>query len=113
MVATALKEGGKATGAVVIGATAVKGGITAIGFSSAGPVAGSIAAGIQSGIGNVVAGSAFATAQSFGMATIIGLSAPIAVGAGVGAGVYGLGKVFKWWWATPEILNRLKLRLCI
>jgi hypothetical protein len=81
MAEKASKEVGKATGA------------TAIGFSLAGP----IAAGIQSGIGNVVAGSAFATAQSFGMATIIGLSAPIAVGAGVGAGVYGLGKVFKWW----------------
>ncbi len=97
MAEEALKEGGKATGAVVIGATAVKGGITAIGFSSAGPVAGSIAAGIQSGIGSVVAGSAFATVQSIGMATIIGVSAPIAIGASVGAGVYGLGKAFKWW----------------
>jgi hypothetical protein len=68
----ASKEVGKATGAVVIGATAVKGGITAIGFSSAG-------------------------IQSIGMATIIGLSAPVAIGASVGAGVYGLGKAFKWW----------------
>jgi len=35
-----------------------------VGFSAAGPVASTLAAVIQSGIGNVVAGSAFATAQS-------------------------------------------------
>ena len=39
----------------------------AIGFGSAGIAAGSIAAAIQSGIGNVAAGSAFATMTSLGM----------------------------------------------
>ena len=37
------------------------------GFGTGGIVAGSIAAGIQSGIGNVAAGSAFATLTSWGM----------------------------------------------
>ncbi|KAK7685295.1 hypothetical protein QCA50_011658 [Cerrena zonata] len=35
-----------------------------VGFSAAGPVAGSMAAGLQAGMGNVVAGSAFSVAQS-------------------------------------------------
>ncbi|QPH00569.1 hypothetical protein C2857_004319 [Epichloe festucae Fl1] len=39
----------------------------ASGFGSLGPIAGSAAACVQSGIGNVVAGSAFATLQSAGM----------------------------------------------
>ena len=39
----------------------------AIGFGSAGIVGGSIAAGIQSGIGNVAAGSLFSVFQSLGM----------------------------------------------
>ena len=39
-----------------------------VGFSSAGVVAGSIAAGIQSTIGNVAAGSLFALAQAITMA---------------------------------------------
>ncbi|KAH9036235.1 hypothetical protein EDB85DRAFT_1889048 [Lactarius pseudohatsudake] len=38
-----------------------------IGFSAIGPVAGSIAAGIQAAIGNVAAGSLFATLQSIAM----------------------------------------------
>lgn len=43
------------------------------GFSSAGIVGGSIAAGIQSSIGNVAAGSAFAILQSLGsMGTFTG-----------------------------------------
>ena len=40
---------------------------TLIGFGSTGIVAGSIAAGIQSAIGNVAAGSIFATLTSWGM----------------------------------------------
>ncbi|KAH8980745.1 hypothetical protein EDB86DRAFT_2978725 [Lactarius hatsudake] len=38
-----------------------------IGFSAIGPVAGSIAAGSQAAIGNVAAGSLFATLQSIAM----------------------------------------------
>ena len=40
---------------------------TLLGFGSTGIVAGSVAAGIQSGIGNVAAGSAFSTLTSMGM----------------------------------------------
>ncbi|KAH9046770.1 hypothetical protein EDB84DRAFT_1464251 [Lactarius hengduanensis] len=60
-----------------------------IGFSAAGPVVGTAAAAIQAGIGNVAAGSLFATAQSVAM----GGSIPTvitAIGAGVGA-VIGAG----------------------
>jgi len=46
---------------------AFKLGLPLIGFSVIGPVAGSIAAGIQSTIGNVVAGSLFAVVQSLAM----------------------------------------------
>ncbi|KAL4242594.1 IFI6/IFI27 family protein [Abortiporus biennis] len=45
----------------------VGGGLGAIGFGAAGPIAGSIAATSQSAIGNVVAGSLFATLQSIAM----------------------------------------------
>ena len=41
-------------------------GLTAIGFAPAGITGGSIAASIQSSIGNVVAGSTFASLQSLG-----------------------------------------------
>lgn len=58
------KETAITTGIIAGGATAVKGALTYFGFSSAGPIAGSTAAAMQAGIGNVVAGSAFATAQS-------------------------------------------------
>jgi hypothetical protein len=47
-------------GAVIAGPVAVVGGLAVLGFGGAGIAAGSIAAGIQSGIGNVVVGSAFA-----------------------------------------------------
>ena len=81
------------------------------GFGAAGPVAGmfppqskvasnppellgSIAAGIQAGIGNVAAGSAFAVAQSIGMggaipAVVTAVGATF--GAGVGAAAAGAG----------------------
>jgi len=55
-----------------------------VGFSAAGPVAGTFAAIIQSGIGNVVAGSAFATAQSVAMGGAIP-TVVTAIGAGVGS----------------------------
>ncbi|KAL1794495.1 hypothetical protein ACET3X_007916 [Alternaria dauci] len=51
-----------------------------IGFTAGGVAAGSIAAGIQAGIGNVAAGSLFATLTSAGMA---GYGAPVVFG-GVG-----------------------------
>ena len=55
-----------------------------MGFSTAGIVAGSAAAGIQAGIGSVVAGSAFAVCTSLGMTGVFATSA--AVGAMIGAG---------------------------
>lgn len=56
-----------------------------IGFGVGGPVAASMAVGIQSGIGNVVAGSVFATAQAIGATTV--------VPAGIAAAVAGAGGV--------------------
>lgn len=63
---------------------------------------GSIAAGIQSGIGNVVSGSAFAVAQSIGAGgalPALGFVAGAASGgfivAGVGYGIYHLVKKVK------------------
>ena len=52
------------TGAVVAGVTFIP---AALGFGTAGIVAGSTAATIQSGIGNVAAGSLFSLFQSLGM----------------------------------------------
>ena len=53
---------------IVAGVVAVGCGVLpAIGFTAGGIASGSIAASIQSGIGNVVAGSAFASLQSAGM----------------------------------------------
>lgn len=57
-----------------------------LGFGEGGVVAGSLAAGTQAGIGNVAAGSTFATLQSMGAAGI-GTKALVATGAVVGAGV--------------------------
>ncbi len=54
-------------GAVAVAATVP----TLIGFGTAGIVGGSIAASIQSGIGNVAAGSPFATFQSAGASGIL------------------------------------------
>ena len=59
---------------------------TLLGFGSTGIVAGSVAAGIQSGIGNVAAGSAFSTLTSMGMT---GTFAQIG-GTSIGAFVTGL-----------------------
>ena len=57
-------------GLIVSAVTAVLG---AVGFSAAGPVAGSIAAGIQSAVygGAVAKGSLFACAQSITMAPVL------------------------------------------
>ncbi|PVG00923.1 hypothetical protein CPB86DRAFT_782166 [Serendipita vermifera] len=72
------------TAAVAAVATPVALGV--LGFSTGGVVAGSIAAGMQSGIGNVAAGSLFAMAQAAGTAPIVtGLHAGVAAGAAGGA----------------------------
>lgn len=55
----------------------------AIGFSAAGVVGGSIAAGVQSSIGSVAAGSLFATLQSVGAA---GFAASTVAGTTVAVG---------------------------
>ncbi|PRW56976.1 hypothetical protein C2E21_3803 [Chlorella sorokiniana] len=80
-------------GPVVVKTGAVLG-LKAVGFSSAGPVAGSAAASWMSATavasgGAVQAGNVYATVQSFAMATpILGPVAPLVVG--VGAGLYYL-----------------------
>ncbi|KAK0480315.1 adaptin N terminal region-domain-containing protein, partial [Armillaria novae-zelandiae] len=56
-----------------------------LGFGAAGPVAGTLAAVIQGGIGNVAAGSAFAVAQSIGMGGAIPAGVYAVSGAAAGA----------------------------
>lgn len=60
--------------------------IGAVGFGAGGVVAGSVAAAWQATIGNVVAGSLFATLQSVG---VLGLSGGAVAAVGVGGGVVG------------------------
>jgi hypothetical protein len=72
----------------ISGATAVVTGTTSaamslVGFSSAGPVAGSLAAAWQASIGNVVAGSLFSTVQGAAMGTIGAAVTPVAVVSGL------------------------------
>ncbi|KIO20251.1 hypothetical protein M407DRAFT_139678 [Tulasnella calospora MUT 4182] len=80
-------------GALVIGPALAVGALNLVGFGSAGPVAGSIAAGIQSAVygGAVTSGSIFALCQSAAMGGIaVGSAAEIAAGIaalGVGAGL--------------------------
>lgn len=76
-------------------ATLVGAGGTALGFTSSGIVGGSVAAGMQAGIGNVVAGSAFATAQSLGalgVLSTIGITGGLGLVAGGGYLAYKLIK---------------------
>ena len=94
-----------ATAGILLTPVVTTGLLAAVGFSAAGPVAGKallsppepsltlLAASIQSGIGNVVAGSLFATCQSVAMGgaiptvvTVIGAGVGTAVGALVGGG---------------------------
>ena len=56
--------------------------LSTIGFSAAGVVGGSIAAGVQSGIGSVAAGSTFAVLQSAGAAGISWLTTGAITGTG-------------------------------
>ena len=76
-------------GACVAGQAIVAG----VGFTSQGVLAGSIAAGVQSGIGNVVVGSAFAGLQAIGATGAIISMAPVAI---VGGGALGLIYVYSW-----------------
>ena len=75
-------------GGVILGTALIP---VALGFGTAGIVAGSVAAGIQASIGSVVAGSAFAVCTSLGMTGVFATSA--AVGAILGAG--GFAAYFK------------------
>ena len=81
---TAAKVGAAAGAAGAAGAAAA-GAASAAGFSSSGIVGGSLAAAWQGAIGNVAAGSAFATLQSAGAT---GLIATVGV-AGAGVAVVG------------------------
>uniref|UniRef100_A0A7S3GNG6 Uncharacterized protein n=1 Tax=Spumella elongata TaxID=89044 RepID=A0A7S3GNG6_9STRA len=70
------------------------------GFSSSGVKGGSFAAGVQSSIGNVAAGSAFATLQSVGATGVLtagvisaaAATGAVTVGAATAGGVYMVGK---------------------
>jgi len=64
--------------------------LTAVGFTASGVAAGSIAARIQAGIGNVVAGSLFAWGQSWGAVGGFAILGPAGlIGAAVGTSVFG------------------------
>ena len=73
--------------------------ISGAGFTSSGIAAGSTAAGMQAGIGNVVAGSAFSVLQSV---TATGLVGTVGLVGGV-AGVGGLA-----YWGGKTLYNRHK-----
>ncbi|CCC07088.1 unnamed protein product [Sordaria macrospora k-hell] len=89
-----------AGGLTVVAAPALLTGpvLSFMGFGSGGVVGGSIAAGIQAAIGNVVAGSWFATVTSAAMG---GYGVPVvaAVGQGIGAGAALVGGAY----ATKEL----------
>ncbi len=87
---TTYVTGGVASAAV--GGVAAPTVISAVGFGSLGPVAGTTAAAWQASIGNAAAGGLFATLQSAGMGGAAALGAVVGISA-VGAGVIGLGGV--------------------
>ena len=68
---------------VLKGASLISGaalGPAALGFTSVGPGAATVAAAVQASIGNVVAGSLFSMIQSVAMTTVLGtIAAPVAV----------------------------------
>lgn len=86
------------TAAAVAGAATAGAATAAAGFSTVGPVAGSVAATWQASMGAVAAGSTFATIQSAAMTTVAGVAgAPILItGAVVGAGAYGAYEAYKY-----------------
>ncbi|KIM32301.1 hypothetical protein M408DRAFT_326907 [Serendipita vermifera MAFF 305830] len=75
-----------AGGAIVVG-VAAPALVLAAGFGTGGIIAGSIAAGVQSTIGNVAAGSAFAALQTAGTAPLITAAGGAATGAVGSAGI--------------------------
>ncbi|KAK0470050.1 uncharacterized protein EV420DRAFT_1742520 [Desarmillaria tabescens] len=77
--------GGVVVGVVLV--AAVPPILSLIGFGPAGPVAGLLAPAIQSGIGNVVAGSPFAIAQHIGM---VGMVPGVYAAAGAIGGAGGI-----------------------
>ena len=83
--------GGATIACALAGPLIVTGGLAVAGFGTTGVAAGSLAAGIQSGIGNVVAGSLFATAQSVGA---VGLAQGTA--AAISGGFATLGGATTW-----------------
>lgn len=91
---SALQASGALLGAASLGAPLILG---VAGFGALGPVAGSVAAGWQSSMGLVQAGSFFAWCQSAAMggAAASGIVAAGAVGAGVAAGATVAGFVTK------------------
>lgn len=85
---------GAGIGAVTVGAGTA--GLSLAGFTSSGVLAGSMAAGIQAGIGNVAAGSLFATMQALGAGAMIG-ALPVVVGVGAVGGLgYWAVKKYAW-----------------
>ena len=85
---------------------AIAGGITLAGFTSSGIAAGSYAAKIQSSIGNIPAGSAFAQLQSTAALKIVYM---VGVG-GVIVGAVGLGYGgYKWYQSASKIEAKPKL----
>lgn len=76
--------------------------IKALGFKAAGIAAKSIAAGMQAGVGNVAAGSGFATLQSWGAT---GLLTTTGV---VGVAIVGGGLTY---WGVKAYLNSRKQKL--
>lgn len=83
---------GSVVGGVLAAPFLVPAALGTVGFSSTGVVGGSIAAGMQAGIGNVAAGSAFAACQSMAMGGAIVPAATAATGAATGTagGLLGL-----------------------
>jgi hypothetical protein len=69
--------------------------LTAVGFTGTGIFAGSMAAGMQAGIGNVAAGSIFAGLQSIGATGGLAILGPVGVIAGV-TGFAAVGGFSAW-----------------
>lgn len=69
--------------------------ITAVGFTGAGVAAGSVAAGVQAGFGNVAAGSVFAALQSAGAAGVVSTTTGITTSAATGAVVGFVRRVLR------------------
>jgi hypothetical protein len=89
----ALGGGMLGAGAAPLLAPAVLG---VIGFGALGPVAGGIAASIQSGIGSVIAGSGFSVAQSVAMGGALPVIGYVVAGVAAAALVYGGLKLVRW-----------------